>query len=150
MKAKQRHSMIVRLAEMQQLHVARERFQLVEAQEDTSTAEDDVNITGIAAEDAKAQLDSLLSAPSFCPLQYAMACQTMLLTDAEKVESERQLVIMQEAERLQRVSWHESLQKSKFLGEVGQYLAKKLARADDDKLAMQAAALIGLPERHVA
>lgn len=149
MKAKQRHNLIIRLAEVQQLHVARERLQLVEAQEETSAAEEDVNIASAAAEDARGKLDNLLSAPSFCPLKYGIACQTMLLTDAERDESERQLEIVREAERLQRISWHESRQKATFLEEAGQYLKKKIARAEDDKLALQAATVTGSSERHL-
>lgn len=150
MKAKPRHSMIVRLAEVQQLHVARERLQLIEAQGAASAAEEDVNITSAAAEYAKGQLDTLLSAPSFCPLKYGIACQTMLLTAAENQASERKLETLQEAERLQRISWHESRQKVMFLEEAGQHLAKKLARAEDDKYASRAAALAGSSERPVA
>lgn len=141
MKAKQRHSVISRLAEIQHLHVARERLQLVEAQFETSAAEEDVQNTGAVAEEATAALDNLLSAPSFCPLNYSIACQALLIAEAEKGESEQNLVSARETEQQQRISWHQSRQKATFLEDAASALSKKLARADDDRRALHASAI---------
>lgn len=127
---------------VQKLRVAQEHIYLVDAQRETVAAEAEVNEQTEARDQVRNDLDQLLAGDAFCPTQYRINCASLLLAEAELETGNIALAGYQEAEAEQRITWHHNRQQSSWLSERASALHRKLARTEDDKRAIETAAML--------
>lgn len=142
MNARQRHEMITRLTQLQDLRVAREQMHLVEAQHNTTAAQESAQNSRDKLDQHQDRLNHLYAAPTFCPTAYRIACETLMMAEADADEDSRLLDAAQTAEDAQRLEWHQNRQQASWLEAEAHKLGNKMARVADEKRAIEAIGMV--------
>lgn len=137
-----RHEMVRRLADVQQLRVARAQLHLMDRQEKTNAAAKRAEQSRSEHAQAQGTLDQLMAQQPLCPTRYRIACEHLLVTDADLQEQDGLLETAKEEEQQQRLQWHRQRQQANWLKQEEHGLAKKLARKAEEKRIIASMGLI--------
>lgn len=133
MDKRRRHRSLLHLSEIQNLQLAQARLGLADKQMLVSHAQEQHSICAERRNASELALDSLLEATTFCPDGFKIACEVLLIDEADIAESDSRLAEANQHESEQRVIWHRSRLQAEWLEEQGTQLGRKLLQAKEDK-----------------